>query len=106
MPRWLASLLRRMHRLVAEGRVTFTFKALRELALLGLGLDEQDACDVLGTLEVEDFTERSVSARTDEWLYIFRPRVFGRSLYVKVVLRDDCVVVSSHEEVADEDEDE
>ena len=106
MPRWLAPLLRRIHRLAAEGRVSLTLKALRELALLDLGLDEQDACDVLAGLGVEDFAERRVSTRTCEWLHIFRPHVFGRSLYVKVVVRADCVVVSFHEEVTDDDEDE
>jgi hypothetical protein len=50
MPRWLAPLLRRIHRLAAEGRVSMTLKALRELVLLELGLDEQDACDVLASL--------------------------------------------------------
>jgi hypothetical protein len=47
-----------------------------------------------------------VSTRTGEWLYVFKPRVGGRSLYVKVVVREDCIVVSFHDEVEDEEEDE
>ena len=104
MPRWLVSLVRRIHRLAAAGRVRMTLKALRELALLELGLDEQDACEVLAALEVEDFSRRLVSTRTGEWLYVFKPRVGGRSLYVKVVVREDCIVVSFHDEVEDEED--
>jgi hypothetical protein len=105
MPRWLAPLVRRIHRMVAAGRVRMTVKALRELALLELGLDEQDACDVLAALEEEDFARRLASARTGEWLYVFKPRVGGRLLYLKLVVRRDCIIVSFHEEVEDEEED-
>jgi hypothetical protein len=105
MPRWLAPLVRRIHRLVAAGRVRMTLKAVRELALLEFGLDEQDACDVLAALEEEDFARRLASARTGEWLYVFKPRIGGRLLYVKLVVRRDCIVVSFHEEVEDEEED-
>jgi hypothetical protein len=105
MPRWLAPLVRRVHRLVAAGRVRMTLKALRELALLECGLDEQDASDVLAALDEGDFARRLVSARTGEWLYVFKPRVGGRLLYVKLVVRRGCIVVSFHEEVEDEEED-
>ena len=106
MPRWLAPLLRRIRTLAAQGRVRLTHKALHELALLELALDERDACDVLRALRVKDFGERLVSERTREWLYVFRPCVSGRVLYVKVIMREDCVVVSLHEQVDDENEDE
>ncbi len=43
MPRWLPVVLHRIHELAASGRVRFTLKALRELALLDVGLDEVDA---------------------------------------------------------------
>jgi hypothetical protein len=48
---------------------------------------------------------RLVSERTDEWMYVFRPSVDGAIVYVKIVLRADCVVISFHEE-EDRDEDE
>jgi hypothetical protein len=60
---------------------------------------------VLAALEVQDFARRLVSARTREWLYVFKPRVSGRLLYVKVVVREDCIVVSFHDEVEDDEED-
>jgi hypothetical protein len=31
-------------------------------------------------------------------MYVFKPRVAGTSLYVKLILRSDCVIVSFHEE--------
>jgi len=46
---------------------------------------------------------RLVSRETDEWLYVFKPRIAGIVLYVKVVLRADCVVISFHEEGGDDD---
>jgi len=44
---WLLKLLKCVHGLVAQRRVRFTLKARQELAMLGAGLDEEDACDVL-----------------------------------------------------------
>ena len=78
MPRWLTPLLRRIHELCAEGRVSFTLKALRELALLDLGLDEHDALEVLRALRSADFRDRLVSERTGEWLYVFYPKISGK----------------------------
>jgi hypothetical protein len=45
--RWLAAVLERIHELASQGRVHFTMKALRELAALEIGLDEEDARHVL-----------------------------------------------------------
>ena len=72
-------------------------EARRELANLEFGLDEEDARDVLVSLSTDDSAGRLESARTGEWMYLFRPRVGGTILYVKLVLRNDCVVVSFHE---------
>lgn len=33
-----------------------------------------------------------------EWMYVFKPYVGGRVLYVKLIVRDGCVVVSFHED--------
>ena len=82
----------------------FTLKAARELATLGLGLDEGDACRILRDLLVADSRGRLASEQTREWLYVFVPRVAGETIYVKLLLRTDCVIVSFHEQVDDEDQ--
>ena len=98
-------MLRRLRASAASGRVRFTVKALRELSGTGIGLDERDGCRVLARLTTDDVVGRTVSERTGEWLYVFQPEVAGTVVYVKVVLRAACVVVSFHREVAnDEDE--
>ena len=80
-------------------------KALQELAALDMGLDEEDACDVLANLAQSDLFERLVSKKTGEWMYVFKPSVGAVVVYVKVVLRSDCVVISFHEEEDHSDED-
>lgn len=37
------------------------------------------------------------------WMYVFKPRVAETVLYLKLILRADCVVVSFHEEGDRED---
>jgi hypothetical protein len=102
---WATGILRRIRRLAAERKVRFTLKAFQELARLGRGLDEDDACDVLANLRPNDVVRRLASNKTGEWMYVFSPSVGGRDLYVKIVLRGDCVVISFHvQEDSDEDE--
>ena len=105
MPRWLQAVLRRVRTHAAAGHVRFTHKALCELADLDLGLDERDACRILSGLTAGDAGGRTVSEHVGEWLHVFKPRVAGTILYVKLVLRADCVVVSFHREVPDDEED-
>lgn len=76
-------------------------KARRELAEIELGLDEEDACRVLAKLAREDSAGRVASTPTGEWLYVFKPVVAGTVLYLKVILRNDCIVVSFHEDEGD-----
>jgi hypothetical protein len=102
---WATAVTRRVRQAAAERKVRFTLKAFRELASLGMGLDEEDACDVLANLKPNDVVGRLVSEKTGEWMYLFNPSVGGTDLYVKVVLRGDCVVISFHEQ-EDSDEDE
>ena len=90
--------LRRIRRLAVARRVQFTFKALRELAALELGLDAEDACEVLAGLKQADLVERIHSEVTGEWMYVFKPRIEGIVVYLKVILRSDCLVVSFHED--------
>jgi len=98
MPRWLPGILSRVHALASAGRVRFTHKAFRELVGLGLGLDHEDCCEVLMRLTRSDSAGRIESTITREWMYLFNPRVAGTRLYMKLILRGDCIVVSFHEE--------
>ena len=98
MSRCLPKALTRIRELAAARKVLFTLKARRELASFEFGLDEQDACDVLANLAVEDSAGRLESATTGEWMYLFKPQLGGTVLYLKLILRNDCVVVSFHED--------
>ena len=102
MPRWLENVLARVRELASAGKVRFTHKALRELADLDLGLDEDDCCVVLKELSAPDSAGRIRSTITGEWMYVFTPTVTGTRLYLKLLLRGNCVIISLHEE-GDED---
>jgi hypothetical protein len=95
---------KRIHELAASGSVRFTLEALRELASLEVGLDEADACELLQRLRATDSAGRLRSSRTRDWLYVFLPRVGRETLYIKVLLRSDCVIISFHEQADDEEE--
>jgi hypothetical protein len=97
VPRWLPKALARIRELATARKVLFTLKARRELAGLESGLDPSDACDVLVRLKAKDSAGRLESESTGEWMYLFKPLLAGTVLYVKVILRDDCIVVSFHE---------
>ena len=90
--------VRRIRGLAADRRVQFTLKALRELAALELGLDAEDACDILADLKQADLVGRIQSEVTGEWMYVFKPRVEGIVVYLKVILRNQCLVGSFHED--------
>jgi hypothetical protein len=92
----------RVRTLSAEGGVRFTLKAVRELA--ALGLDASDAGEILADLRPSAFIEKVASQETSEWMYVFKPDVDGMVMYLKLILRAGCVVVSFHEDEADEEE--
>ena len=103
--RWTTSVLRQIRGLAAQRKVRFTLKAFQELGRLGMGLDEDAACDVLANLTRSDMVGRLISEKTGEWMYVCKPSVVGVVIYLKVVVRGDCVVISFHEEEeSDEDE--
>ncbi len=104
MPRWLPRALARIHRLAAARKVQFTEKAFEELRALPLGISVEDAHQILENLTAGECAGRLVSRESDEWLYVFKPRIAEIVLYVKVVLRADCVVISFHEELGDDDQ--
>ena len=102
--KWLPATLAGIRELAAQRKVRFTLKALQELAGLDQGLDQEDACGVLLELSPGDLVKRLASRKTGEWMYVFKPTVAGTVIYVKVVLRDDCVVISFHDEGGEGDE--
>ena len=102
--RSVPSVLRQIRGLAAQRKVRFTLKAFQELGRLSMGLDEDDACDILANLVPSDMVGRLVSEKTGEWMYVFKPSIAGVVVYVKVVVRVECVVISFHdEEESDED---
>ncbi len=103
MAAWLSEILDRIHKLANDGKVRLTVKAIAEIRGLDLGLGVFDVIDVLIALSPTDSAGRLRSSLSSEWLYVFKPRVAETVLYVKVVLRGDCVVVSFHEDESDED---
>lgn len=98
MARWKAAALAEIHRLTLEGRVVLTDKARREIDRLGPNhIDEDDISDVLLGLNVSDLVQRVHSTVTPEWLYVFKPEVSALMLYIKIAIRENCVVISFHE---------
>lgn len=63
-----------------------------------------DACETLQGLKTADFVKRRVSNATGEWMYVFELHVSGMLVYLKLILRDGCVVVSFHEDEDGHDE--
>jgi Motility quorum-sensing regulator, toxin of MqsA len=98
MSRWLAAVLTRVHELAHAGELRLTAKAFDELSSLDLALDADDVRDVLLALTADDSVGRLRSAITDEWMYIWKPEVFETVLYVKLIVRDNCVILSFHED--------
>jgi hypothetical protein len=78
-----------------------TAKARRELLEFEPPLEAREACEILAHLMPGEFVGRLRSDRTGEWLYVFRPRVYGVPLYVKLVPRSRCVIISFHEDKED-----
>ena len=98
----LADAVARTRELATAGRVHFTLKALRELA--ALSLDGDDGVDVLRSLRAGDAHGRLRSEASGEWMYVFKPTVSAMVIYLKVAVRDDCIVLSFHEDEADHDD--
>lgn len=104
MPRWFPVALKRIRKFAAQRNVRFTLKAQQELAVFGWGFDAEDASHMLASLTSRDFAGRLVSKITGEWMYVFKPSVSGVVLYIKLVLRNDCLIVSFHEDTGEEHE--
>ncbi len=102
MPGWLPRVLIRIHEFAKQRRVRITLKAQRESA--ALGFDLTDIRDILVQLTRNDSAGRFRSTSTHEWLYLFKPQMTAMVLYVKLVLRSDCLLVSFHEDEGIDDD--
>lgn len=102
MPTWAPRVCQRARELAVAGKVSFTLKALGEPS--AIDLDADDALDVLEHLTSRDADSRLRSQLTDEWMYVFKPQVGELLVYVKVIVRDDCIVVSFHEDEPSHDD--
>ena len=98
MASWLTRVLKQIQALAAQGRVRFTTKALFELEELEPELAEEDVYDLLTRLRRGDFTGRLRSRSTGEWMYVFKPSVEETVVYVKLILRSQCILISFHED--------
>jgi hypothetical protein len=99
LARWKTVALDEIHRLARLGRIVLTQKARRELDFLCDHLiDEDDLLVILLGLRVQDLVQRIFSTATPEWLYVFKPQVHSLTLYLKVAIRENCVVISFHED--------
>ena len=99
MPAWVFRVLIRVRGLAASGRLRFTDKASAEMWTLGLSRD--DVLQILADLSPSAEPTRTRSSHGPEWMYEFRPKTPGLSLYLKVVLRHEGVLVSCHEDRAE-----
>jgi hypothetical protein len=98
MARWRWVVTSRVRAFASEGRVRFTNKAGLELKALVLPLGHDEALDVLASLTPDEASGQLRSSVSGEWLYVYRPLVAGVLLYIKLALREDCVVISFHTE--------
>jgi hypothetical protein len=101
MPQWLSHVLKRIKELAREEKVRLTYKAMREIASIDYGLDYDDICQILMDLTSRDSEGRIISNITKEWMYVFKPEIGNTTIYLKVILRDNCIVVSFHEDMED-----
>ena len=107
MPSWKAVVVAGIKRLARESRIVITEKAKVELLALRASLpsildlpelDEEDIREVLLDLKQAQLVQRLTSKRTGELLYVFHPEFYGETIYLKLAVRDDCVVISFHEQ--------
>lgn len=81
----------------APSRVRWTHKARTELQENFPLLLREDAEDALAQLEVRDFDHRLESESTGEEMWVFKTEIGDDSVWVKLIMRDNCVVISFHD---------
>jgi motility quorum-sensing regulator/GCU-specific mRNA interferase toxin len=84
-------------RLVGEGKVEIRQVALVGAAALGMGV--QDILDAIGALQMADFY-KSMTAYGDHqcWHDVYRPKTEAGSVYLKLTMLDDVIIVSFKEQ--------
>jgi hypothetical protein len=87
--------------MATTGQVRFTTKAKDEIGCLGAPFDRDACLQVLLSLRPDDFRQRVWSDQSCESLYVFRAWAHGVNLYVTLVLRHECFVISFHAEEGD-----
>jgi hypothetical protein len=80
-----------------------TYKALLEMAALEPEVSPDEVRQLLEGLNRSSFRHRVRSARSGEWLYVFRATWCGEHVYIKLLLRADCTIVSFHPEASDDE---
>jgi hypothetical protein len=95
---WLDEVLEEIHAHARAGRVQLTDKAHHERRQLGLELGVPEVVEILLALEPRDFRQRLPSEIPAEWLYVFKPTFWRVIIYIKLALRERCVVISFHED--------
>ena len=103
MPRWLGEVLKAVHRNARRGSVRVTYKALHEMAALEPSISPDEARQVLQGLDRASFRHRLRSIRSAEWLYVFRATWCGEAVYIKILLRAECTIISFHPEASDDE---
>ena len=91
--------VRRIRELASRRAVRVTLKAMDEMTALEPPADIDDVVEVLAGLADGDWACRIFSQVTGEAMHVFRPTTVFGPLYVKVIIRTNCIVVSFHEEV-------
>ena len=97
MPRWLKDVLAR----IREMRATARFASrIRRSANWPRSISDWTRTIAAKSLEglTIDSAGRNRSVITGEWMYMFKPTVGGTLLYLKVIVRGSCIVISFHEE--------
>ena len=65
--------------------------------MAALRIAESDAVEILASLGPGDLVRRVRAEMTREWMLVFVTDVVGVALYIKVLLRVTCLVISFHE---------
>ncbi len=102
-PRWLPAVIAAVRQRAEAQEVRLTYKAAFELAQLGLGLNQDDVREARREFRAAEFIGRMASRLTGEWMYMFGFAIAEIPIYTKLILRRECVVVSFHEDLSNEE---
>lgn len=88
--------LSKIKELAASGAISVVVTAMRDA--LNMGFELEDIVAVIGALSRSDFY-KSMTAYHDHacWHDVYRPMTDMGELYIKLILRDDVLVVSFKE---------